>query len=99
MTGGSFDWPGWQVKGRLFEDEVSRSVLFSYGGAHKARRTFDFALGLEPVLKLLAREAAALERDFVSATPDLVVIWCVVGRNVVCVRLNSVCVKPQSLTS
>jgi len=60
MAGGSFDWARWQVKGRLFEYEMSWSVLFSYRGTHKVRRTFDFALGLEPVLKLLAWEAAAL---------------------------------------
>jgi hypothetical protein len=39
--------------------EISRSVLF-YRGPHKKRRTLDFALGLEPVFKLLTREAAAL---------------------------------------
>jgi len=59
MAGGSFDWARLQVKGRLFEYEMSRSVLFSYRVSHKVRRTFDFTLGLEPVLKLLAWEAAA----------------------------------------
>jgi hypothetical protein len=53
---------------------MSQSVLFSYRGSHEVRRTFDFALGLKPVLKLLAWEAATLYIDFVSATPDLVVI-------------------------
>ncbi len=42
------------------EFEVSRSVLFSYGGSHKVRCTFDFSLSLDPVLKLLAWEATAL---------------------------------------
>jgi hypothetical protein len=65
---------GRQIKDRLFESEMSRSVLCSYRGSHEVRRTFDFALGLKPVLKLLAWEAATLYIDFVSATPDLVVI-------------------------
>jgi hypothetical protein len=51
---------GWQIKGRLFESEMSRSVLFSYRGSHKVRFTLDFALGLKPVLKLMAWEATAL---------------------------------------
>jgi hypothetical protein len=50
---------GWQIKNCVFEYEMSRSVLFSYRGSHEVRRTFDFALGLKPVLKLLAWEAAA----------------------------------------
>jgi hypothetical protein len=53
---------------------MSQSVLFSHRGSHEVRRTFDFAPGLKPVLKLLAWEAATLYIDFVSATPDLVVI-------------------------
>jgi hypothetical protein len=65
---------GWQIKDRLFEYEMSQSVLFSHRGSHEVRRTFDFAPGLKPVLKLLAWEAATLYIDFVSATPDLVVI-------------------------
>ncbi len=47
---------------------MSRFVLFSYRGSHKVCRTPDFALGLEPVLKVLAREGAAFYIDFVSAT-------------------------------
>jgi|GraSoiStandDraft_36_1057302.scaffolds.fasta_scaffold522099_1 hypothetical protein len=78
---------------------MSRFVLFSYRGSHKVCRTPDFALGLEPVLKVLAREGAAFYIDFVSATPDLVVIWCAICGNVVRVRRNGVCVKLQNLAS
>jgi hypothetical protein len=34
----------------------------------------EFALGPEPIIKLAAWETAALEVDFVSTAPDLVVI-------------------------
>src|SRR3981189_754957 len=95
MAGGTF---GWQIKARLFECEVSRFVLFSYRGSHEVRSTFDFSLSLEPVLKLLAREAATLQINFVSATPNLVVIWCAAFRNTVRMRRDGVCVKLQRVS-
>src|SRR6266478_8020415 len=99
MTAWLFGWLRSPVKARLLECEISRSVLFSCRGSHKQRRTFKFAFGLEPVLKLSTWEAAALKIDFVSAAPDLVVIQCVVCRTGFCARLNRACVKLQSLVS
>jgi hypothetical protein len=83
----------------LLESEMSRPVFFSCRGYHKERRTFEFAFGLEPILKLTPWQAAALQINFVSAAPDLVVIWCVVCSGIFCVRLNGACVKLQSLIS
>ena len=59
----------------------------------------EFALGPEPIIKLASWETAALEIDFVSAAPDLVVIRLVVRSNIFCVRLNGSWVKLQSLIS
>jgi hypothetical protein len=49
-------------------------VFFSYRRSHKECRTFEFAFSLEPILKLMPWQAAALLINFISAAPDLVVI-------------------------
>ena len=51
-------------------------------------------LGPEPILKFAAWETAALEIDFISAAPDLVVI-----RSGICARLLGFCVEFENLTS
>jgi hypothetical protein len=81
----------------VLEFEMSRAVFFSCRCSYKERRTFEFAFGLEPILKLTPWQAAALQIDFVSATPDVVVIYCVVCRSIFCVRLNRACAKLQIL--
>src|SRR5260370_30404569 len=58
----------------------------------------EFALGLEPIIKLAAWETTTLEVDFVSAAPDLVVIRRAV-RRILYVRLNGFCVNLRSLIS
>jgi hypothetical protein len=37
-------------------------------------RAFEFTFSLEPVFKLIPRKATTLQINFVSASPDLVVI-------------------------
>jgi hypothetical protein len=59
----------------------------------------EFALSPEPIIKLAAWQTPALEIDFVSAAPDLVVIRLAVRSSIFCARLNGSCVKLQGLTS
>src|ERR1700686_5182974 len=61
-------------------------------------RVLDLVFGLEPILKLTPRQAAALQINFVSASPDLAVIYCVVCRGIFCAMLNGACVTLQSVT-
>jgi hypothetical protein len=61
-------------------------------------RLLELVFGLEPILKLTPRQAAALQINFVGASPDLAVNYCVVHRGIFCARLNGACVKLQSLT-
>jgi hypothetical protein len=59
----------------------------------------EFALGPEPIIKFAAWETAALEIDFISAAPDLVVIWLVIRSGIFCARPVGFCVEFQNLTS
>jgi len=56
----------------------------------------EFALGLQPIIKVAAWDTAPFKIDFVSAQPDLVVVRCLV-RRIFCVRLNGICVNFQSV--
>jgi hypothetical protein len=59
----------------------------------------EFAFGLHPIIKLIAWEAAMLKIDFICATADFFVTWCVVCRNISCVRLDGARVNLQTLFS
>ena len=53
----------------------------------------------QPIIKFAASETAALEIDFISAAPDLVVIRFVIGSGIFCARLIGFCVEFENLTS
>ena len=57
----------------------------------------EFAFGLQPIVKLIAREAATLKIDFIGSEPDFFVTRPVVCRNNFRVRPNLTCAKLQSL--
>src|SRR5260370_19384495 len=57
----------------------------------------EFAFGLQPIVKLIAREAATLKIDFIGAVPDFFATWRMVCGSVFCARLNGACVRLQSL--
>ena len=59
----------------------------------------EFALSPEPIIKFAAWETAALEINFISAAPDLVVIRLVVRGGIFRARLNGFCVELQNFTS
>src|SRR6202030_3313095 len=81
---------------RLLDFVVSRSVFYSRRRAHKERRAFEFAFGLEPILKFVPGQAATLQINLVSAAPDVVMIGNVVCRNIFCARPTGACVTLQS---
>jgi hypothetical protein len=59
----------------------------------------EFALSPKPIIKFAASETAALEINFISAAPDLVVIRFVVRSGIFRARLNGFCVEFQNFTS
>src|SRR5437879_6316305 len=58
-----------------------------------------FTLGSEPVIKLIAWVAVTLKIDFIGAAPDFFVIWRVVCRSILFVKLNRTCAMLQSHVS
>jgi len=62
-----------------------------------SRRTLKFAFGLQPIIKLIAWEAATLKIDFIGSEPDFFVTRLVVCGNIFRVRLNLTCANLQSL--
>jgi hypothetical protein len=59
----------------------------------------EFPLGPEPIIKFAAWETAALEIDFISAAPDVVVIRFMIRSGIFCARLTGSCVELENLTS
>ena len=53
----------------------------------------EFALSPKPIIKFAAWETAALEINFISAAPDLVVIRLAVRGGIFPARLNGFCVE------
>jgi hypothetical protein len=59
----------------------------------------EFALSPEPIIKFAAWQTSALEIDFISAAPDLVVIRLVIRSGISRAGLVGFCVEFQTLTS
>jgi hypothetical protein len=74
------------------------SLLKAVPVSRERSRLLELVFGLEPILKLTTPQAAAFQINFVSASPDLAVIYFAVRRGIFCTRLNGACVKLQSLT-
>jgi hypothetical protein len=53
----------------------------------------EFALGPEPIVKLIAWEVATLKIDFKCATPDFFLTWYVAYGCLVCLMLERYCVN------
>jgi len=52
----------------------------------------EFALGPEPIIKLIAWEAVTLKINLIGALSDFFMAWRVVRGNILCLRLNGTCV-------
>jgi hypothetical protein len=59
----------------------------------------EFAFGLQPIIKLIAWEAAVIKIDFIRATADFFVTWCMVCGNISCVRLDGARLNFQRFVS
>jgi len=57
---------------------------------------FEFTLGPEPIIKLIAWEAVTLKINLISASSDFFVAWRVICRNFFYLRLIGTGVMPQS---
>jgi threonine dehydrogenase-like Zn-dependent dehydrogenase len=61
--------------------------------SYKESDLLEFALGPQPILKLIAREAATLKIDFIGATPDFFVTGCGPRGCLFCQALKRCCAK------
>jgi hypothetical protein len=74
------------------------SLLKAISVSCENSRPLELVFGLEPILKLTPRQAAAFQINFVSPSPNLAVIYCVARRGIFYASLNGACVKLQRLT-
>src|SRR6267378_6218597 len=63
------------------------------------RQAFEFAFGLQPIVKLIAWEAATLKIDFIGPQPDFFVTGFVVCGRILWVRLNRAYANMHNLIS
>jgi hypothetical protein len=70
-------------------------LLEAIPGSFESSDLLEFTSGPEPIIECIAWEAVTLKIDFICATPDFFVIWCVVCRSILCMRLNGTYVMLQ----
>src|SRR5258708_31916561 len=63
------------------------------------RQAFEFAFGLQPIIELIAWEAATFKIDFIGPQPDFFVTGFVVYGRILWVRLNRAYAILQNLIS